>query len=258
MSGCSLNEAFPDTAAESGKVARKEERKKAKACGGPALAFLKMSDDPDRQAARPMPPPEKMGKDGFQASPPEGQGLITDLVGERVDDVIGCQVARPPKAVQSTTQLPDSGTSIVPSYFGKANDNAFADYNAAPSNNQEYQLQKANFKGSFETLGIDKAAGSSMLSIPNLNNAWKPLMPTGTNTSFFEPLPANEEYSIVARGESFNRDEKTVLLKKLDVLFARLDDLENKKNEYAYAEVSLFILSGLFLMFGIETIRKMG
>jgi hypothetical protein len=83
-------------------------------------------------------------------------------------------------------------------------------------------------------------------------------MPTGTNTSFFEPLPANEEYSIVARGESFNRDEKTDLLKKLDVLFARLDDLENKKNEYAYAEVSLFILSGLFLMFGIETVRKMG
>jgi hypothetical protein len=257
MSGCSLNEAFPDTAGESGKVARKEERKKAKACGGPALAFLKMSDDPDRQAARPMPPPEKMGKEGFQSAP-SSEGLITDLVGERVDDVIGCQVARPPKAVQSTTALPDSGTSIVPSYFGKANDNGFADYNAAPSTNQEYQLQKANFTGSFGTSGIDKAAGSGMLSIPNLNNAWKPLMPTGTNTSFFEPLPANEEYSIVARGESFNRDEKTDLLKKLDVLFARLDDLENKKNEYAYAEVSLFILSGLFLMFGIETIRKMG
>jgi hypothetical protein len=34
---------------------------------------------------------------------------------------------------------------------------------------KEYQLQKANFTGSFGTSGIDKAAGSGMLSIPNLN-----------------------------------------------------------------------------------------
>ena len=42
MSGYSeIDEAFPDTALQSGRIARKEERKRAKQCKGPALAFLK-------------------------------------------------------------------------------------------------------------------------------------------------------------------------------------------------------------------------
>jgi hypothetical protein len=55
---------------------------------------------------------------------------------------------------------------------------------------------------------------------------------------------------------SFNSEEKQTLLRKLDVLFARLEELESKRNDYAHSEVALFILSGLFLMFGMETMRK--
>ena len=77
MAGCSIEDAFPDIAGESGRVARKEERRKAKRCGGPALAFLKAGGegnhlgnevdvDPDRQHLNPLPPAEKLGKEeGF-------------------------------------------------------------------------------------------------------------------------------------------------------------------------------------------------
>ena len=57
-------------------------------------------------------------------------------------------------------------------------------------------------------------------------------------------------------GDAFSRDEKAALLNKLDTLFARLEELESKRNEYAHMEISMFILSGLFLMFGLETVRK--
>jgi ornithine decarboxylase len=65
MSGCSLHEAFPDTATRSGQKAKREERAKAKKCQSPALAFLKATGDvdldPDRQGLSPLPPAEKMG-----------------------------------------------------------------------------------------------------------------------------------------------------------------------------------------------------
>ena len=68
MSGCSLHEAFPDTATQSGQKAKKEERAKAKRCQSPALAFLKATDDldPDRQGQVPLPPAEKLkGREAF-------------------------------------------------------------------------------------------------------------------------------------------------------------------------------------------------
>jgi hypothetical protein len=72
MSGCSLHEAFPDTATQSGKKAKKWERDKAKRCQSPALAFLKATDDlgdqgpdPDRLVTR-LPPSDKLqGQEGF-------------------------------------------------------------------------------------------------------------------------------------------------------------------------------------------------
>jgi hypothetical protein len=87
--------------------------------------------------------------------------------------------------------------------------------------------------------------------LPSLNDNWKPLSPGGAQTSFFDTYPAAAQANT-----SFSKEEKETLLKKLDTLFARLEELETKRNEYAHAEVTLFILSGLFLMFGLETMRK--
>jgi hypothetical protein len=238
MSGCSLTEAFPDVTEKSGKIARKEERKKAKACGGPALSFLK-AEDPDRFAEKPDDAPQAMKKtkESFEC---EGDDSAS-LIGQHVKDVIG-------EKSRNTLPRASPPTEKVPSYFGKSSD-SFADFNPALNDNPGYQIQGAGF-GSFDKKGLEKATGTA-LPTPILNDAWKPLTPSGAQTSFFDA-----KYTAKAADDSFSKGEKEALLHKLDVLFARLDDLEHKKNEYAHTEISLFILSGLFLLFGLETVRK--
>ena len=237
MAGCSLTEAFPDVTEKSGKIARKEERRKAKACGGPALSFLK-AEDPDRFAEKPDDTPSPMKpKESFTC---EGDDSAS-LIGQHVKDVIG---------EKSRNTIPKASVTYgdkVPSYFGKSD--AFADFNPALNDNPGYQIQGAGF-GSFDKKGLEKVTGTA-LPTPNLNDAWKRLTPSGAQTSFFDA-----KYTAKGSDDSFSKGEKEALLHKLDVLFARLDDLENKKNEYAHTEISLFILSGLFLLFGLETVRK--
>jgi hypothetical protein len=296
MSGCSLDEAFPemDTA---GRAARKEERAKAKRCGGPALAFLKARDeensdpgpdpfgsnlpkgktgstfhvDPDRQAQKPLPPPEKMNKsEGFVSEllykqesakytpkhktteDMQEEEIVSSLVGQRVNDVIG----KMPRATTTAAEIPALIPSI-PSYFGKPSsdvDERFADFSKNTNDNTGYQVLGAGYS-TFGLKGLEKAAGSPTLPIPSINDVWKPLTPTGSRSAFFDGLPAPG--GEMRSGSAFSKDEKELLLKKLDILFARLEELESKRNEYAHTEISLFILSGLFLMFGLESVRKM-
>ena len=289
MSGALLHEAFPDTAAESGRVARREERAKAKRCDGPALKFLKASD-PDRQSLIPLPPVEKMkGSEGFMAEKgvlsqgfvaqdsqnsqwtplkvtdvdEKDRELVKNLIGQKVDDVIG-QKSRftLPRAAENAAGQPDLKKTMyggaVPSYFGKSSGDTegYADFSSSLNDNPGYQLQGADFLGSFGAVGLEKASGQATLATPSVNDAWKPMTPSGSRTSFFDELPVTDQR--ISGGEgSFSRDEKESLLQKLDTLFARLEDIESKRNEYAHAEVTLFILSGLFLMFGLETVRKM-
>jgi len=280
MSGCSLHEAFPDTAKQSGEIAKKEERKKAKVCGGPALAFLKATDDlpdADRPAEKPLPPSEKMGGraayhkkiiQGFVSQDSSNKEympikvseleendreLAKQLVGQQVDDVIG-QKSRftLPRAAESAAQTPDFKRTMygdpVPSYFGKSVD-SFADFSTSMADNPGYSIQGSDFTA-FSGKGLQKAAGKIMPP-PSVNDAWKPMTPSGVRTSFFPEEPSDQSDQGV-----FTMDEKRSLLGKLDTLFAKLEELESKRNEYAHAEVSLFILSGLFLMFGFETVRK--
>ena len=108
---------------------------------------------------------------------------------------------------------------------------------------------------SFEAKGVDKAAGGP-LPLPSLNDNWKPISPTGTQSSFFNTYPATRRSGQSSSDSSFSKEEKETLLNKLDTLFARLEELETKRNEYAHAEVTLFILSGLFLVFSLDTMRK--
>ena len=284
MAGCSLTEAFPDITEESGKIARKEERKKAKACKGPALAFLQSQDqgpDPDRQAERPPPPPDASlaSKDYLQkkalshgdqkdsyadfkpirikGSEDDDKALSNSMLGERVNDVIGQKGRSLPRAT-SAIQVTDPEKTMygepVPSYFGKNNDtDSFADFSKLAGDNPGYQLEGSDFMTAFSGKGVDKAAGGAGSSgeVPSLDNVWKPLAPRG-----LVPTAPAASGIVYPHDASFNNEEKQTLLRKLDVLFARLEELESKRNDYAHSEVALFILSGLFLMFGMETMRK--
>jgi hypothetical protein len=231
MVGCSLTEAFPDTAEKSGKIARKEERRRAKACPGPALTFLK---DADRQAELPPPTPDKLTSESF------GNG----------EDVIGSMVpmATTPSQIKSSKKT--SFGEPVPSYFGKSIEDSFADYSKSLTDNPGYQLQ-GEFNSAFSAKGLEKPGGGNLLPEPSMENIWKPLAP-----KFSGNIPVDGHENREQHEHSFSREEKEGLLKKLDTLFARLEDLETKRNEYAHAEITLFILSGLFLIFGLESLRK--
>jgi hypothetical protein len=263
MGGCSLTEAFPDTTEQSGRIARKEERRKAKACKGPALSFLQQDPDPDRQAERPPPAPEKMRTDGFADFKPiqikEEDGLTKDLIGERVNDIIGGKGGRVlPKATTASQLTDPSRTSYgepVPSYFGKGAEDGFADFNKALNDNRGYSVDGSDFMKGFGGKGLDSATGGP-LPLPSLNDNWKPISPGGVQSSFFNTYPASSGNARSGMESSFSKDEKETLLKKLDTLFARLEELETKRNEYAHAEVTLFILSGLFLVFSLDSMRK--
>ena len=285
MSGCSLQEAFPDTAKQSGQIAKNEERQKAKRCNGPALAFLKATEslDPDRRQ-HPLPPSEKLGgREGYHSKMIQGfvsqdsenkefmpikvsdleqesRELSKNLVGSQVDDVIGEKTRKSlPRSAESASNVPDFTRTMygepVPSYFGKSVEEKFADFSSSMSDTAGYKVQGSDFLGSFEGKGLDKATGK--LVKPVVTDAWKPLTPGGARSSFFDSIPDYQQSGSSEKGV-FSLDEKQTLLSKLDTLFARLEELESKKNEYAHAEVTLFILSGLFLMFGFETVRKFG
>ena len=66
---------------------------------------------------------------------------------------------------------------------------------------------------------------------PSVNDAWKPMTPSGVRTSFFSNESPDSDQGV------FTMDEKRSLLGKLDTLFAKLEELESKRNEYAHAEV---------------------
>ena len=223
MVGCSLTEAFPDTTEKSGKIARKEERRRAKACPGPALTFLK---DADRQAEPPLPTPDKLTSESFV----NGEDVIGSIT----------PMATTPSEIKSSKKT--SFGEAVPSYFGKSVEDSFADYSKSLTDNPGYQLH-GEFNSAFNSKGLEKAGGGNLLPEPSMENVWKPIAPkfAGNNRT---------------DDNSFSREEKEGLLKKLDTLFARLEELETKRNEYAHAEITLFILSGLFLIFGLESLRK--
>jgi hypothetical protein len=306
MSGCSLQEAFPDTAQQSGKRAKKEERSKARRCGGPALAFLKSSElDADRQNLVALPPAEKLeGREGYtQSKIMEGfaaqdaenkkympvkvtdvqraeRDLLNNLTERKVSDVIGSANNNTlPRAAESASQLPDFSRSQtgnpVPSYFGKgADDEGFADFSASMTDNPGYEIRGSDFMSAFGKSGFDKITGKDNLPIPALDMVWKPITPSGVNTAFFPearvvpsvpsgpsapPAPPTPSFAPPPppSQQVFSNDEKTALLRKLDTLFARLEDLEAKRNEHSQTEIALFIASGLLLMFGFETVRKL-
>jgi hypothetical protein len=222
MVGCSLKDAFPDNTEKAGKVAKKEERKKAAICKGPALSFLKGGDnppDPDRPAEPIAPPPEKMASNATSASQPVNQ------------------------------------------YFGKGEtDEAFADFSPSVEQNPGYKLQP-DFLASFQEAGLGKASGIPAKD----NNQWSSLLGTESSES-----NKHKPWGRATRDESgrdeagrneagrneAGRNDQELLHRKIDTLFARLESMECQNSEFASTEIALFILSGLFLLFGLETLRK--
>lgn len=239
---------------------RRAARKRAKKLKGPALAYSDSiqgdipSTDPDRPAVKRMGDVETVQKEkeAFSA---------------------------PPVLPKASCLFSDTGT---PSYFGRWAEDVeenFSTYSAVPSDDSNYRLQPDFTKGS--TLeGIQKAA-SAPLPEPELNDSWKPMTPAASYTAFLqaspEPrvAPAPEKLVEVdpdwatkgsaAKGpvgvndydnkyDSHTREE--ALIKRIDELVGRLDELEKKSVQDSQKEILLFVGTGLFLILSFEFMTR--
>ena len=105
--------------------------------------------------------------------------------------------------------------------------------------------------GSFEQVGLAKA---SALPMASANNYWKPITNSGAQTSFIERLPPP--------GGKYYKPQNDVsmeeVMKRMDMLFARLDDLNATTPEQMTSELLMFISSGIFVLFMMDLLVKKG
>jgi hypothetical protein len=136
----------------------------------------------------------------------------------------------------------DNSANSVPSYtvpsqsihkkkfFGEDPDNMFADY---IPDQQDYQL-KPDFSKAFET-GIKE----NKLPKPASNMYWKPLS-HGAETAFTES----------------QSNQMNEMMRKMDKIFARLDDMNYANPEQMTTELLMFISSGVFVIFMMDLLVR--
>ena len=141
----------------------------------------------------------------------------------------------------------------APSFFGaEPFQNPSEDTNALFSNRTDapngYMLD-ADFTKSFDQTGFGKATNSP-LPTPELRQRWKPLS-NGIDTAFVSTRKSSQFSGL-------DTSDIDAMRSKLDSLMARLDDLENRHaNTNPQMEMLAFIMTGLFLMFGLDVaVRK--
>jgi len=263
MEYCSLSDAFP----ELNTVARKEEKKKAKRCKGPPLSFLEPGDqpvvDPDRPALRPKSdvPPINKETGVREHAPVDSEPLKEsweDQPSEELLSQLQSQTASPrQQAVLNalpTVSKGLAGTNRKPKYFGANFDDSveegFASFTNVIGDDPAYTL------GSFDAKGVAKASG---LPTPSVVDVWKPLTPTGANTAYFNKLPPPGGIVNAAEEAPTGPSQKEEFFRKLDRIYARLDELESRRSENSQTEVLLFIMSGIFVLFSMDIlVRKTG
>ena len=260
MEFCTLEDAFPDFKTKS--TARGEEKKKAKRCKGPAQTYLttqEVSTDPDRPAQIKMPevPPvnEKTGlREHTPVDAPQAEPFLDS--GSEYDQLLSSLSAG---TVAGPTKL---AKGKPPAFFGAGEDDdtteGFASFTDVIGDDPGYKLspdftQTFSAKGAVKAGGLPTTAGLPTADV-NTNINWKPLTSGGAKTAFYSRVTTRPSAPVVP-----STDDSRDLLKKMDKIFARLDDLENRKSENAQTEVVLFVMSGLFILFTMDLlVRKAG
>ena len=264
MEYCSLEYAF----GEPNQEAKRQERRKAKRCKGPALAFIdpqgEYLPDPDRQSIGkqrllPAMNPSTGLREHVPTDADPGTQEAFQVRGD--DDEKGdTQRSTLPTRVHGAGELPSQVGA--PSFFGKDPAENFASFTHVIGDAKEYRLQP-DFQDAFREVGTLAGAGATAsLPTPSVRDVWKPLSPSGARSAFFELLPpplrgdSDEEHwqqrqQQGQQGQQGQQDQGGIH-KKLDKIFARLDELETHRfgdSQNAQTEVLLFIMSGIFVLF---------
>jgi hypothetical protein len=288
MNYCSLQDAFGSPGCDSdsaGKEARKEERRKAKRCKGPAATFLDIKD-PDRQAQDKLPdiPPmnpaiglrEHTPVDAMQGELEPFQGSMScesplmrqDInsvhkfeKAENDDEAIIAHQRRfewkartdgDPTGDKQRATLPNPANLTVgtsSSFFGKDPEEGFANYVPDAKN----YLMEPSFTSAFN-LTPGGRAGSAALPVPSVRDYWKPPAFGGTSTSFFNKLPDPGGSMPKQQGLSYES-----LSRKIDGVMSRLEEMNRRSTpEQTQTDILLFVSSGIFVLFMMDLLVRKG
>lgn len=284
MNYCDLDAAFqaigsaPSPGCEndySTKMARKEERRKARRCKGPPATYLDINGDkdPDRQNLNKLPeiPPMNPATGLREHAPVTApQGSKEPFVEtfhhhkksehterpEYNEDPLQHYLEDETRGHYMAVPMTNNNTITKKRFFGASGptDEPYADY---IPDQQDYKLQP-DFLKAFEHSGVAKAGASATLPNPSVNMYWKPLTTSGAQTSFIEQLPPpGGKYYRPSRsydGEISMED----VMKKMDKIFARLDDMNQSSPEQITSELLMFISSGIFVLFLMDLLVKKG
>jgi len=266
------------------KEERRALRKKAKRCkdaGPPAAAVPE--PDPDRPSVKRMGEVPVLMK--YNEAFPDLGAIVRDTpvfrttaLPESLESLEPSESSekeafRMPTLPKAACNFADPG---LPDYFGKGldDDEGFADYSKSSSDNPGYVLIPPTLDSSFEAAGVAKAGAlSGTLPVPSLSDVWKPLTPAGARTAVFNQLPApggqiiehiepelpvqevkpvNEKpvgASLVpSRGEA----DRETLIKKIQDLTKRLNDLEQMNSQHSKQDVLLFVGIGMVILVSFD------
>jgi hypothetical protein len=281
------------TDADASRQARKEERRKArKAKVLPMGSYVDPSKDPDRQHLIPLPDVPAMNpSSASSASSASASASAFSTPSDSFDSynkaTIHSKTWKNPYPPTSSKYdkdtldeyskaeyenhymtIPINGNSVTASkrFFGAQGptDEPYADYIPEES----HQLLQPDFTKAFSSgSGTSRAGTSSSLPPTPMDMYWKPLTPSGVSTAFTqngsgsamsmsrEHLPPHHSLrSAYEKGEISMED----VMKKLDKLFAKLDDMNQSTPEQLTSEMLMFISSGIFVMFLMDLLVKRG
>uniref|UniRef100_A0A6C0HJX7 Uncharacterized protein n=1 Tax=viral metagenome TaxID=1070528 RepID=A0A6C0HJX7_9ZZZZ len=276
MNYCALDDAFPSMAAPSpgcaandaAKMARKEERRRARRCKGPAASYLSLdgpSTDPDRPSEEPSMV-QAMNETGLSEHAPvtaQYDGFTSHHRNTPVDqkrpnfdddplyNYLKSEASNHIMPIETTrAETMDNKLPPLKNFFGADPDgDSFADYIPDAS---DYRLQP-DFQKAFGQAGTARAGSTPTVPAPPVDMYWKPLTRSGAQTSFIEHLPPSGKY----HGSNQKQDDSMEeVRKKLDKLFARLDDMNVSSPEQVTSEILMFISSGIFVLFFMDLLVK--
>lgn len=265
MELCSIEDAFPkvsgfdnsdnkglEVESKPSKEERRAARKKAKKCKGPALDYVNEQDgvvDPDRPAVKRMGdvPAFVSYNDAF----PDLSGI----------DFEGFSNFGIPKI---STNACTTNTEGLPKYFLRTDDDeeGFANYSGLQGDNPGYMIN-SNIPG-FNGTGVEKAGS---LPAPETSNEWKPTTSAKAKTAFLSVAPTIESTnattakttgnppapSTVTREPAAANDQRDMLMKQINELTKRLEQLEKGKPvQNTQQELLMFVGTGIFLLVSFD------
>lgn len=241
------------------KMARKEERKKARRCKGPATTYLDINDEANtamkqNEDAASVEPFKQHKKTRPTEENPENPYPTSDPKYDK-DRLYNYSVNEASSHIMTIPTSTDMFTQKK-KFFGASEEDDFADY---IPDQKDYRLQP-DFLTAFEQAGVARAGSAEKLSNPSVNMFWKPIK-NGAQTSFVEHLPPP--------GGKFHRDtmqsmhsmqstQTDEIMKRIDKIFARLDDMNTPSPEHITSELLMFISSGIFVLFMMDLLVKKG